>query len=528
MTAAHALSALLAFAQAHGLLAPEDRPWARNLLLDALSYAAPPQPEDAAFASPLPQTAAPLLAALCDDAAARGAIADSPARRELLSARLMGILTPPPSAVAQGFTRIARAKGVQAATDWFYSLCRANNYIQVDAIARNVRFFAPSDYGALEITINLSKPEKDPRDIAALLGAPSVGYPKCMLCVENEGYAGRLDYPARQTLRMLPISLCGQAFHLQYSPYLYYPEHCIVLRDAHQPMAIGPHTFAQLLDFLWQFPHYFIGSNADLPIVGGSILNHDHFQGGRHTFSMQQAPAYARTRHPDASNVDVTLVRWPMTTLRLQSGDARALCALAERVLACWRGYSDESADVLAESGGTPHNTITPIARRHGDTFTLDLVLRNNRATPAHPLGLFHPHADLHHIKKENIGLIEVMGLFILPGRLVGELDALANYLTGARAMTPPQNDEALAQHWPWLQALAQTHGTQNSPGRAQEILRQGLASVCARVLADAGVFKLDTAGKAAMARFLAAAGFAPPKAADGDQSQSSSPISSM
>ena len=514
MTTAQALATLLAFAQAHGLVEDADCLWARNQLLDALQLSSPPA-EQAAAQTPLPATATPMLEALCDEAVARGVIADSAARRELFATRLMGLLTPSPAAVRARFAHLAAREGIEAATDWFYALCRANDYIRVDAIARNQRYLAPSPYGELEITINLSKPEKDPRDIAAALTAPSVGYPKCMLCVENAGYAGRLDFPARQSLRMLPLTLCGQHWQFQYSPYLYYPEHCIVLCDEHRPMAITGDTFARLVDFLRAFPHYFIGSNADLPIVGGSILNHDHFQGGRHRFPMQDSPAYAAARHPDAPGVRVSLLTWPMTTLRLEGEDADALCALAEHVLGAWRAYSDPAAQVISHTGQEPHNTITPIARREGDTFTFDLVLRNNRTTQAHPLGLFHPHAPLHHIKRENIGLIEVMGLFILPGRLVPELAALAAYLTGERPLDAP--DPALAQHWPWLTALTQAHGTAHDAARAQAILRDAVAQVCTQVLRDAGVFKQDAAGRDALQRFLASAGFVPADGAGGD-----------
>lgn len=503
---AYALSRLLQFAQAHDLITLEDRSWAKNLLLDALQYTAPAPEEGEATAEPLPETATPMLETLCADAVSRGIIADSAARRDLFSARLMGLLTPPPSVLADRFARLRDERGIEAATDWFYALCRANDYIRVDAIAKNQRFFAASPFGELEITINLSKPEKDPRDIAALLTALSVGYPKCMLCTENQGYAGRLDYPARQTLRMQPLNLGGQPWHLQYSPYLYYPEHCIVLSDTHREMRVSRDSFVRLFEFLQQFPHYFIGSNADLPIVGGSILNHDHFQGGRHTFPMQAAPVYGEVRHPDAPGIRAQLLAWPMTTLRLTGEDPQQLCDLADHVLTLWRIYSDASADVLAATDGVPHNTITPIARRDNGGYTLDLVLRNNRTSDEHPLGIFHPHAPLHHIKKENIGLIEVMGLFILPGRLVEALAELSKYLTGERAMTPPT--DALAQHWPWLCELAERHGTSHDAEAAQRILREGLADTCAQVLWDAGVFKLDDDGKAAMTRFLHTAGF--------------------
>jgi UDPglucose--hexose-1-phosphate uridylyltransferase len=506
-TVAVALATLLAFAEEHGLIGPEDRRWAANLLLDALGYAASaPSPAEAATPPP---TATPMLAVLCADAASRGIIAASAVWRELFSARLMGLLTPPPSALAERFAGLRADTGPQAATDWFYALQRANDYIRVDAIAQNVRFLHPSPYGELEITINLSKPEKDPRDIAALRDAPQAGYPKCMLCIENQGYAGRLAFPARQTLRLLPLTLCGEPWHFQYSPYSYYPEHCIALSDEHRPMAITRGTFARLFAFLEQFPHYFIGSNADLPIVGGSVLNHDHFQGGRHALPMQAAPAYAEARPPGAPGVRVSLVAWPMTTLRLTGSRADEICGLAERVLDAWRVYSDAEAGVLASTEETPHNTVTPILRRAEGEWILDLVLRNNRTSREHPLGLFHPHAPLHHIKKENIGLIEVMGLFVLPGRLREELAKLEDCLTGARALTPPPPTEGdLVQHWPWITELVERHGARHSAEEARAILRAGLAEVCVEVLWDSGVFKLDEAGKAAARRFCLSVGF--------------------
>ena len=502
---ASAMETLVEFAVAHGLIAAEDRHYALNGLLDALRMDAPAEGGEV---QPLPPTATPLLSVLCDEAVRRGIIEDTPTRRDLFSARLMGLFTAPPSVIAERFERIAREEGVERATSWFYELCRMNDYIRVDAIARNVRFFAPSEYGELEITINLSKPEKDPRDIAALLTKKSVEYPPCMLCLENTGYAGRIDFPARQTLRAIPLTLSGAPWHMQYSPYLYYNEHCIVFNDRHTPMAINRGTFERLLEFVTRFPHYFLGSNADLPIVGGSILNHDHFQGGRHHFPMEKAPAYAKATHPDFPQVDAELVAWPLTTLRLRAASPAPLCALAERVLACWRGYSDASLDILAHSGDTPHNTITPIARREGEGYVLDLVLRNNRTTPELPLGIFHPHPDLHHIKKENIGLIEVMGLFILPGRLQRELAALEEVLTGARTAESVRADEHLKAHAEWIESIAAQTGCALSPDAARETIRAELAKKCARVLHDAGVYKLDEAGKAGAKRFLQAAGF--------------------
>ena len=502
------LRRLVRFALANGLIEEADCHVAYNALLDLLHLDAPLPPEDAGD-EPIPETATPMLTALCDEAVSRGIIEDTATRRDLFSTRVMGVFMPRPSELIRHFNAIYEAHGPQAATDWFYALCRKSDYIRVDAIARNIRFFAPSEYGELEITINLSKPEKDPRDIAALLTRKSnADYPKCMLCPENEGYAGRLDFPARQTLRTVPITLGGKPWHMQYSPYLYYDQHCIVFNDSHIPMKISRGTFERLLEFVTLFPHYFIGSNADLPIVGGSILNHDHFQGGCYHFPMEKAPAYATCSHPDAPDVRCELVEWPLSTLRLHSSNPHALVELADRVLESWRAYSDERVDVLSHSGDTPHNTITPIARREGEGYVLDLVLRNNRTTPEYPLGIFHPHADLHHIKKENIGLIEVMGLFILPGRLSKELAALEEVLCGKRTLDQIRVDEKLSAHLTWLKALIDAYGCALDAGRAQEVVRSELTKKCARVLYDAGVFKLDETGKAAMARFLRATGF--------------------
>lgn len=504
-----ALHSLVDFAVHKGLILPMERRWAMNLLLDALRYDAPMEGFTQTTPQDCPETATVLLAVLLEDAASRDIIQDTPIQRDLFSARLMGLLTPSPAAVSQRFEDLRTSEGIRNATDWFYALCRANDYIRVDAIANNMDFFESTPYGDLEITINLSKPEKDPRDIAALVHQPSVGYPKCLLCPENEGYAGRLDAPARQNLRLLPLALAGEPYYFQYSPYAYYPEHAIILHEQHIPMSITSQTFARLLDFLGQFPHYFIGSNADLPIVGGSILNHDHFQGGKHTFPMQLAGSYTEALHPDYPDVFCELVEWPLTTLRLTSKNTEALWQLSSMVLEHWRGYSDASLDVLSHTGDTPHNTITPIARRKDKAYQMDLVLRNNRTTEALPLGIFHPHPDLHHIKKENIGLIEVMGLLILPGRLKGELKALAQLLSSAANVSEITEEHPLSMHIPWLESLRQRYGSATlSTEDAEEVLQLALGERCARVLYDAGVFKLDAAGKAGMRRFLESCGF--------------------
>ncbi len=507
MLATAALERLLQFAKERGLLPAEDVRHARNALLFALgidSPEGPPLPDDSA----LPPTATPMLERLADIAVSKNQIQGGQDDRDQFGAHLMNLLTPPPSQIQKAFKALWEDRGIRAATDWFYSLCRANDYIRVDQVAKNAAFEAHSPYGDLEITINLSKPEKDPRDIAAQRNAKQTGYPSCMLCVENEGYAGRLGYPSHETLRMVPLKVGGEPWWLQYSPYVYYDEHCIALNERHIPMSIQKRAFALLLDLVEQIPHYFFGSNADLPIVGGSILTHDHFQGGQHVFPMDKAPAYAAYAHLEYPAVAVEAVRWPMTCVRLASRERDSLVSLADRLLTVWRAYDDASQDVLHETDGTPHNTITPIARKSEDgTYQLQLVLRNNRTTDEHPWGIFHPHEELHHIKRENIGLIEVMGLFILPGRLQNELAELEGVLTGDISLTEPDAQSPLAKHYPWMLELAKEHGNSLPQSAAQKVLRDALGMKCARVLEDAGVFKATEAGNLALNRFLAAAG---------------------
>lgn len=507
MTEQTAVEKLLAFALAHGLIRRDDAPFCRNGLLDALGLDAP-QGEYTLYPEPDPQppkTATAYLDALANDAAARGVIADSAGSKELLRGKLMGVLTARPSAVNAAFWALYNEKGAQAATDWFYALCRHNDYIHVDAIAQNLLMREPSPCGELVITINLSKPEKDPRDIALALKNPSAGYPPCMLCPENPGYAGRAGFPPRQNHRIVPVTLNGESWYLQYSPYAYYDEHCIVLCEKHRPMAIDRAAFARLFAFVEQFPHYFIGSNADLPIVGGSILSHDHFQGGRCVFPMTNAPLLRQLTAP-CEGVSAGILNWPLSTLRLQGKDKNALLDAAEKVLFAWRRYSDPSLDILAHTDA-PHNTVTPILRFDEEKreYVFDLVLRNNRTTAEHPLGIFHPHADLHHIKKENIGLIEVMGLFILPGRLKGELAALEAQLSSEEPLTFSE-DMPLYKHSEWLRALRARHGLVPKE-KAGEVLRQALAQKCARVLEDAGVFKLNDAGLQGFLRFTQSIG---------------------
>ena len=486
------LDALVRYGIGCGLIEQADACYVKNRLLEILRLDEAPAEEEIHAALP------ELLAALTDDAVQRGLTGGSVTERDLFDTKLMGALTPYPHEVRAEFAR-RYAVSPEAATDWFYRFSQDTNYIRRDRIARDLKWKYASPYGALDITINLSKPEKDPRDIAAAKAAPQSGYPRCLLCAENEGYAGRGNHPARQNHRILPLTLDGSQWYLQYSPYVYYNEHCIALNAEHRPMHIDGVTFRRLLDFVTIFPHYFIGSNADLPIVGGSILSHDHFQGGRYRFAMEEAPVEREVRFADFPAVRAGVVRWPMSVIRLTSADRAQLLALAERILARWRGYSDPEAGVFAETDGVPHNTITPIARRRGADYELDLVLRCNITTPELPLGVFHPHPELHHIKKENIGLIEVMGLAVLPARLKKELeDVRTAILTGADL----RQDETLGKHADWVDELRQRYDF--TPENTEDILRQEVGAVFTRVLEDAGVFKRNDAGQRAFGRFLA------------------------
>lgn len=496
---------LLGYALGHGMIRREDIPYSRNLLFAAL-HLEPRAAEDpyALPAEPPPDTADAMLNALCDAAVETGALAaEPPAARELFAASLMGLLTARPSEIAAEFDRLEREEGAAAATEWFYALCRYNNYIRVEEIARNQVFHHPSPVGELTITINLSKPEKDPKTIAMERALPPSGYPRCMLCVENPGYSGRMNFPARQNHRMIPLTLDGQPWHLQYSPYLYYNEHCIVLNDRHLPMRIDGGTFRRMFAFVERFPHYFIGSNADLPIVGGSILSHDHFQGGRHVFPMMRAEAAVELAPPEGIR-RASIVRWPLSTLRLSGRDKRPLIRMAEKTLDAWREYTDEQRGILAHTDA-PHNTITPILYQQDGVFTLDLVLRNNRASQEHPMGIFHPHEALHHIKRENIGLIEVMGLFILPGRLDAELRGVT--MAMAQPELPGMDGDwgpegPLNKHLDWLGDIRARHGCL-SMETAETVLRQELTDVCAQVLTDCGVFPQSQYGLEGFQAFL-------------------------
>lgn len=422
-------------------------------------------------------------------------------RRDLFDTKLIGYLLPVPSEINRQFW-LSYQESPQIATDIFYQFCWNSNYIRADRAVLDQRWLSPSPYGQLEITINLSKPEKDPRDIAALKNhSAGTSYPPCLLCPSNEGYAGHLSHPARQNLRLIGLNLCGEEWFLQYSPYIYYNEHCIVLSQEHRPMKISEKTFEYLFDFLTQFSHYFIGSNADLPIVGGSILNHDHFQGGRHQFLIEQAQEAPIKYLSNWPQIQMMHVHWPLTTLRLRSKDIQALVSASTHILNVWRDYSFPKCEVLAHTKGTPHNTITPIARRRGQEYEIDLVLRNNRTTQKHPLGIFHPHEEHHHIKKENIGLIEVMGLAVLPGRLLAEVQQIRE----AVLCTDP--DQALQhadlkKHATWVkEVMAESPLTaENFTARIQNAIGQKFC----QVLQDCGVFKDDAAGQEGLADFLA------------------------
>ncbi|MDD7386736.1 MAG: UDP-glucose--hexose-1-phosphate uridylyltransferase, partial [Firmicutes bacterium] len=420
------ISSLVQYGLDCGLIEPCDGNFIINQLMQALCL------DSFEPSAPVSLSLEEILKGLLDAAVERGICGEDITSRDLLDTKLMGILTPPPREVRKKFAEAYR-ESPETATDWYYHFSQDTDYIRRYRIQKDMRWKTDTEYGKLDITINLSKPEKDPKAIAAAKNAPQSGYPKCLLCVENEGYAGRMNHPARQNHRIIPLEIAGQNWFFQYSPYVYYNEHCIAFNAAHTPMKIDRSAFEKLLDFVTVFPHYFIGSNADLPIVGGSILSHEHFQGGRYCFPMEQAPVEQEITFRGYEDVKAGLVKWPMSVIRLDCPNKERLVELADKILTFWRGYSDAEAFVFAQTNGEPHNTITPIARRRGADYELDLVLRNNITTEEHPLGVYHPHAELHHIKKENIGLIEVMGLAVLPSRLKGELAALEEaILTGA------------------------------------------------------------------------------------------------
>ena len=485
------IESLVSYAMNTGLTQPEDHQVVLNRLLDLLRL-------DDYTPSDEPQTEEleQILKGILDYACEKGLCSDDITSRDIFDTRIMGALTPMPREIIATFRSLYAQDPVKA-TDWYYKLSCDTDYIRRYRIAKDMRWKYDCDYGQLDITINLSKPEKDPKAIAAAKNAPQAGYPKCQLCVENEGYAGRMNHPARANHRIIPITIQDAPWCLQYSPYVYYNEHCIVFNSQHIPMKIDKSAFEKLLDFVARFPHYFVGSNADLPIVGGSILSHEHFQGGHYTFAMETAPVETELSFRGFEDVSAGIVKWPMSVIRLRGSDPGRIADLGDKILTAWRGYSDASAGVVAFDG-EPHNTITPIARRRGQDFELDLVLRCNITTEEHPMGVFHPHADKHNIKKENIGLIEVMGLAVLPSRLKQELSALAEALAEGREIA---DDAVLGKHSVWAQGLKQRYSFTRE--NALQILLQETGKVFAAVLEDAGVFKYNETGKQQFLAFV-------------------------
>ena len=489
------IAKLVQYGMEQGLLQEEDRIYAINRILEVLKLDDYQEQEQVPEHPDLEET----LNELLDYAAEKGLMEhNSVVYRDLFDTKLMDCLMPRPSEVTAKFRELYQKSPVEA-TDYFYKLSQDSNYIRRYRIKKDMRWSVPSPYGDIDISINLSKPEKDPKAIAAAKLAKQSGYPKCLLCKENVGYAGRVNHPARQNHRIIPLKINGTDWGFQYSPYVYYNEHCIVFNFEHIPMKIERATFVKLFDFIKLFPHYFIGSNADLPIVGGSILSHDHYQGGHYTFAMAKAPIEQHFMIPGYEDVEAGIVKWPLSVIRIRSGNEKRLIDLAEHILECWRGYTDEAAFVFAETDGEPHNTITPIARKVGDTFELDLALRNNITTEEYPLGVYHPHAQYHHIKKENIGLIEVMGLAILPARLKEEMELLAEYLVEKKDV---RSCEALEKHADWAEKIVPLHPELNADN-VMDILKEEIGKVFVGVLEDAGVYKCTEEGREAFARFL-------------------------
>ncbi len=502
-----AIADLVGYALACGLIESEDAVFAANRVIEALGInELEPQAEerileyeavgvDESIVDRLEQ----ILDTLCDAAYANGLLEENTVTyRDLFDTKLMGLFLDKPSQVTRKFEELYEEDPV-AATDWFYKFSQDTNYIRRYRIARDEKWVTKTAYGDLDITINLSKPEKDPKAIAAAGKAKSTAYPKCLLCRENAGYAGRVNHPARQNHRIIPISIGEGSWYVQYSPYVYYPEHCIVFNGMHQPMKIDRAAFGKLLDFVHLFPHYFVGSNADLPIVGGSILSHEHFQGGHYTFAMAKAPIEKKITFKGFEDIEAGIVKWPMSVIRINGEDRSRLVELADQILTAWRGYTDEEAFIFAETDGEPHNTITPIARKRGERYELDLVLRNNITTKEHPLGVYHPHAQLHHIKKENIGLIEVMGLAVLPARLKGEMAELKKEILAGSDL---RANEVLEKHADWVDQWM-TKYDQVDASNIDQIIRDEIGLVFAQVLEDAGVYKTDAQGRAYFQRFI-------------------------
>lgn len=490
---------LVAYGVSAGLVPTEDIVFTTNRLLELFELDELEE-TDNSVTMDAPELEA-VLGRMCDYAYEKGLMAENTVTyRDLFDTKIMSMLMPRPSEVIHKFWELYEKESPEAATDYYYSLSCDSNYIRRYRVSRDKKWIAPTKYGDLDITINLSKPEKDPKAIAAAKNAKQSGYPKCLLCKENEGYAGRVNHPARQNHRIIPVTINGSQWGFQYSPYVYYNEHCIVFNSQHVPMKIEHDTFCKLFDFVKQFPHYFVGSNADLPIVGGSILRHDHFQGGHYEFAMAKAPVERSFTVEGFEDVDTGVVQWPMSVIRLSGENTERIIALADRILKKWRSYTDEEAFIYACTDGEPHNTITPIARKRGEKYELDLVLRNNITTEEHPLGVYHPHAKLHHIKKENIGLIEVMGLAVLPARLKDEMAHLKEAMLAGKDL---RADEELAKHADWVDEFS-TGYEKIDASNIDAIIEKEIGLVFMQVLEDAGVYKRTEEGQKAFDRFLA------------------------
>ena len=494
MTVYEAIAALVQYGIDTGLTPECERIYTTNQLLEIM------QLDD--YEEPAETTAATLeeiLDVLLADACSRGLTQDSVVYRDLFDTKLMNALMPRPSQVREAFWKEYK-ESPEKATEYFYKLSQDSNYIRRYRVCKDMKWMTATEYGDLDITINLSKPEKDPKAIAAARTQKQSGYPKCLLCIQNEGYAGRVNHPARQNHRIILITINQSQWGFQYSPYVYYNEHCIVFCGEHSPMKIDRSTFVKLFDFVGQFPHYFLGSNADLPIVGGSILTHDHFQGGHYEFAMAKAPIETPVTIPGYEDVEAGIVKWPMSVIRIRHNDRERLIDLADHILKAWRGYTDEESFIFAETDGEPHNTITPIARKKDGIFELDLVLRNNITTEEYPLGVYHPHQELHHIKKENIGLIEVMGLAVLPSRLKGEMEKLAQVLV-TEGTAGVRRDKLIEKHADWAEEISKKNNI--TAENVHEVLQKEIGIVFAKVLEHAGVYKRNKDGKAAFERFI-------------------------
>ena len=485
---------LVEYGVTNGLIPESERIYSTNLLLDIFQKNEYSDPDITEESTELES----ILNALCDEACSMGLIEDSITYRDLFDTRLMNCITPRPGQVIEDFRKHYTVSPTEA-TDYYYEFSQKTNYIRSARVARDLKWVTPSPYGDIDITINLSKPEKDPKAIAAAKNAPASSYPKCLLCMENEGFAGSVTHPARQTHRIIPLDICGAKWGFQYSPYVYYNEHCIVFNGEHVPMKIEKKTFEKLFSFVRLFPHYFLGSNADLPIVGGSILSHDHFQGGNYTFAMAKADLVKGFTVPGFEKVKCGILKWPLSVIRLRSERCEDLIELADHILQKWRSYTDEEAFIFAETDGEPHNTITPIARFRDGMYELDLALRNNITTEEHPLGVYHPHAKLHHIKKENIGLIEVMGLAVLPSRLKQEMESLAEAIMQHKNI---REDTTLGKHADWVEEFLPKYDNINSEN-IMNILQDEIGKVFVQVLEDAGVYKCTPEGLEAFTRFI-------------------------